>query len=131
VNDPERLSTPSPPPSVGPGDTGRHAALPALPEQYPPFFESKVDRALRVALEARDGVGKPPNASGFPGSGLWAYVAGIKTSVDKLVTWTESADRTAARRIGWGEWIGREAGRTIITAAVLAFLAWAGGFLHR
>lgn len=133
--DPERLSTPSPPPGPDPRDTGRHAAIPPVPERLP-YGEAKVDRALRVALEARDGVGRPPDVSGFAGSGLWAYVAGIKAAVDKVVTWTEVADRNAARRnaarrLGWGERLGWEVLRTLIPITLAALLAWAGGFLHR
>lgn len=130
MSDPERLSTPSPPPSGPPADTGRHAAIPSVPE-YPPFFESRVDRALRIALKTRDDFGKPPDASGFEGTGMWRYVARMNASVDKLVAWTEAADKSSQRRMSVGARVGWEVAKPLITAAVLAAIAWAGGFLHR
>ena len=62
---------------------------------------------------------------------MWRYVAGIKASVDKLVTWTETADKATARRTNIGATIAWEAVKAVVPAAVLALLAWVGGFLHR
>jgi hypothetical protein len=93
--------------------------------------ETPGERALRIALQTREDIGRPPvEATGDPGSGLWAVVAKMSMNMAKIVAWTEAADQAASKRGSAAATAGWILAKTVITLAVGAAAVWLSGF-HR
>ena len=93
--------------------------------------ETPGERALRITLENRRQIGRPPvEAAGEPGSGLWAVLAKLNDKMGKVVAWTEAEDEARKSRGGMLAVIGREILRGAIPLIVLAVSAYLAGF-HR
>lgn len=117
-----------PPPDPSGATTTRTGSFPAVTSDA---RESVAERALRISLQNRDQIGRPPvEATGDPGAGLWATMAKVQSVCLQVLAWTKAADEAEARRGGWAARIGWKALETLIPIGVLALIAWAAGF-HR
>lgn len=123
------MSRSSPPPPDPASPALRTGSYPAVVSDVRP--ESTADRALRISLQNRDQIGRPPvEATGDPGAGLWATMAKVQSVCLQVLAWTKAADEAEARRGGWVARIGWRSLETLIPIAIVAIIAWAAGF-HR
>lgn len=116
---------------VDPDETGRHAVVEILGRQ-----ETPVERATRIAEEARkgvrdlweNGIGKPPAPkAGFEGSGLWKVVAqthDIASETRAIVSAAQVVKDKWSLRTGAAVW---EVFKYILIAALAATLTWVSG----
>lgn len=124
---PERHSSPSPIPSPPPvPKPQRTGSFPGIVDHAP---ESKVDRALRIALHVRDQQGHPPiEASGDPGAGMWRTLAEVRLMVLKVVAYVEAAEAAEKRRGGVAGRVLWRIVEVLIPLLIGYFLLYLSGF---
>lgn len=101
--------------------------------------ETDAQRALRIAVNVRDELGKPPNGAikGSIGSGIWAVIVEIQRTLELTQqTLTQVRDELAAERKareqrgGWAARVGWRVIDTLIPAAVTMGLLWVSGHIR-
>lgn len=132
MNEEGRRSSPHPPPPATPypasvTGTGQHRALVVSDPDRP---ESTAERALRISLENRRQIGRPPvAATNDPGEGIWVAVAEVKSDCKEILRRLDAQDAASAR---WGGAAGRVIWRlveVIIPLLVGAVILWASGHI--
>jgi hypothetical protein len=118
-------SPPPPPPELGRG------TLSSDPADMTLRAERTDERALRIALENRRQIGRPPNdVIGDPGTGMWVPLSEVVRTSRELLAWTRSADRSGAQRGGAVSRILWRIVEVTIPLVLGWFLLWLSGW-HR
>ncbi len=119
----------------------RHSPPPSPPAGDPAWFawvEQRLRSIERDALHARETatnlegqIGRPPiPAAKDPGAGMWLVLADVRTDLTRVLEKLDAADAATVQRGGWFARLGWRVLETLIPIAIVALLAYVGGF-HR